>query len=442
MLAPEHPKVFISYSHDSREHMDRVLTLSDRLRADGIDCHLDQYEESPPEGWPRWMLNQIQDADVVLVVCTEHYERRFRGREARGRGLGAQWEGAIITQELYEAEAHNTMFIPVLFCPDHSAYIPIVLRGATYYNLHTEDGYAALYRRLTNQPLIQKPALGSIRPMPPLARKHPPQEKPFSVSRTGTPQEDAERVAANQPFEPEMILIPAGEFLMGSDPRKDQYAQDDEQPQGILYLPDFYLAKTPVTNGQYRAFVTATDYHPQEPLRSRGLPGDKEDHPVVGVPWYQAVAYCGWLSKMTGRAYSLPSEAEWEKAARGTDGRIYPWGDEWDPKRCNSRESRLLDTTSVEAYLDGASSYGILDLAGNVSEWTRSIWDQYPYVAQDGRERLERLNSFYRRIVFGPPVRRGGSFYEHGRNVRCAVRLRDSTGLRDWDMGFRVVMHP
>jgi TIR domain len=134
-----HPKVFISYSHDSRGHMDRVLTTSDRLRADGIDCHIDQYEVSPSEGWPRWMVNQIEDADFVLVVCTENYERRFRGKGETGKGLGVRWEGAIITQEIYEAETHNTMFIPVLSSPDHSAYIPIVLRGVTCYNLNTKN---------------------------------------------------------------------------------------------------------------------------------------------------------------------------------------------------------------------------------------------------------------------------------------------------------------
>jgi hypothetical protein len=195
MRALEHPKVFISYSHDSQEHGDRVLTLSDRLRSDGIDCHIDQYEVSPPEGWQRWMVNQIEDADFVLVVCTENYERRFRGREERGKGLGAQWEGAIITQELYDAENHNTTFIPVFFSPDHSAYIPIVLHGATYYDLNTEEGYEVLYRRLTNQYLIQKPELGKIRPMPPLARKQPNQETLFSDTRTATPEEDAKRVS-------------------------------------------------------------------------------------------------------------------------------------------------------------------------------------------------------------------------------------------------------
>src|SRR5262245_4929927 len=173
MSTPEHPKVFLSYSHDSPEHLERVLTLADRLRGDGIDCHIDQYEVSPPEGWPRWMVNQIEDADCVLVVCTENYARRFRGKEEPGKGLGAQWEGAIMTQELYDAQVHNTTFIPVFFSPDHAAHIPIVLRGATHYNLHTAEGYEALYRRLTNQPLIQKPGLGKIRPMPPLARQQP-----------------------------------------------------------------------------------------------------------------------------------------------------------------------------------------------------------------------------------------------------------------------------
>ena len=89
----DHPRVFISYSHDSPEHLDRVLVLSDRLRVDGIDCHIDQYEESPPEGWPRWMITQIEEAEFVLVVCTENYERRFRGKEEPGRAGGEMGGG-------------------------------------------------------------------------------------------------------------------------------------------------------------------------------------------------------------------------------------------------------------------------------------------------------------------------------------------------------------
>src|SRR5437667_456356 len=99
-------KVFVSYSHDSDEHRDRVLGLSERLRDDGIETLLDRYVNgTPAEGWPRWMLNQLDDAKFVLVVCTETYYRRFRGHEVPGKGKGADWEGALITQEIYEARS-------------------------------------------------------------------------------------------------------------------------------------------------------------------------------------------------------------------------------------------------------------------------------------------------------------------------------------------------
>jgi hypothetical protein len=113
------------------------------------------------------MISQIEDAEFVLVVCTENYERRFRGREAPGKGLGVRWEGAIITQEIYEAEAKNTVFIPVLLSPHPAADIPIILRSSRYYELYTPEGYHLLYRRVTHQPLIVKPELGLRRPMPP-----------------------------------------------------------------------------------------------------------------------------------------------------------------------------------------------------------------------------------------------------------------------------------
>jgi hypothetical protein len=165
----ENIRVFISYSHDSPQHIDCVWKLSDRLRSHGIDCIIDQYEFSPREGWPRWSMNQIEDSRFVLVVCTEIYHRRVRGKEEPGKGLGAKWEGAIITQELYDSEANNDKFIPVLFSTEDSAHIPVYLRGATRYIL--DDDYDNLYRHLTNQPKRVKPALGERRSMPLLARK-------------------------------------------------------------------------------------------------------------------------------------------------------------------------------------------------------------------------------------------------------------------------------
>ncbi len=162
------PKVFISYSHDTSEHKGRVRDLSDRLRQEGIDSNIDQYEQSPPEGWPRWMERQIEEADFVLVVCTETYERRYRGAEDPGRGLGGSWEGAIVTQHLYEAQANNTRFIPVMFSSSDEVHVPFVLRGATRYRVDTEEGYVRLYRHLTAQPEVRRPELGNRRVLPPL----------------------------------------------------------------------------------------------------------------------------------------------------------------------------------------------------------------------------------------------------------------------------------
>lgn len=107
-------KVFISYSHDSSEHADRVLALADRLVEDGVDCFLDQYEESPPEGWNMWMDRQIRDADFVLMICTEIYYKRVMGEEKPGAGLGVKWEGKLIYQHINQADSQNTRFIPPL----------------------------------------------------------------------------------------------------------------------------------------------------------------------------------------------------------------------------------------------------------------------------------------------------------------------------------------
>ena len=167
-MAPSAPRVFISYSHDSALHRERVLALADRLNAEGLDCHLDQYVEAqPPEnwrGWPLWTRRMVEQADFVLVLCTKAYRHRYEGKEATDRGLGGSWEGAIITQEIYEAHSRNTKFIPIIFEPADAAHIPIELRPFTHYLL--ERDYDKLYRLLTSQPEIDKPPAGEIRVLP------------------------------------------------------------------------------------------------------------------------------------------------------------------------------------------------------------------------------------------------------------------------------------
>ena len=153
--------------------------------------------------------------------------------------------------------------------------------------------------------------------------------------------------------------------------------------------------------------------------------------PVVGVSWYEAYAYCRWLSELTGRDYRLPTEAEWEKAARGADGRLYPWGDVFDASRCNTRASGVDRTTPVGQYSPrGDSLYGCADMVGNVSEWTLSQYKPYPYDADDGRDDL---------VGEAERVTWGGSWHTPAIRARAAARGCNDPFFTDDDLGFRCV---
>ena len=166
------PKVFVSYSHDSDGHKASALNFSDRLRAEGVDCHIDRFYEHapPPEGWPQWCQKRVQHSDFVLVICTQTYNRRFAGEEEHGHGSGATWEGFVITQELYDAQGKNAKFIPVVFGADNFGHIPIVLRSTNRYDVSTEDGFEDLFRHITRQPSTPISRLGALRRLPPLKR--------------------------------------------------------------------------------------------------------------------------------------------------------------------------------------------------------------------------------------------------------------------------------
>jgi len=156
-------RVFISYSHDSTAHMERVLQLANRLRKEGVDAIVDQYEEVPREGWTIWTEKQIRDADYVILCCTKTYLRRVMKEEARGAGLGVCWEANIIYQYLYEDGSQNQRFIPVIIAHDDVRHVPTPLRGFARYEIGTAAGYESLYRRITDQPRTVKPPIGKLR---------------------------------------------------------------------------------------------------------------------------------------------------------------------------------------------------------------------------------------------------------------------------------------
>jgi SEFIR domain len=160
-------KVFISYSHDSDEHRERVLALSERLRKDGLETLLDQYVNgSPKQGWPRWMLDQLDAADSVLVVCTETYYCRFRGHEEPGKGKGVDWEGALITQDMYDRRSQTLKFVPIFLSAAVQDWIPEPLRLVSYYALTSESAYQGLYDFLLEQAGVDPQPVGVLKTKP------------------------------------------------------------------------------------------------------------------------------------------------------------------------------------------------------------------------------------------------------------------------------------
>ncbi len=172
------------------------------------------------------------------------------------------------------------------------------------------------------------------------------------------------------------VEIPAGKFLMGTD---SPQSNEQNQPQHSIYLPAYKIDKYPVTNAQYARFVAATGHRPPSTWINGKIPSGKELHPVTLVSWYDANSYAQWAGRR------LPSEAEWEKAARGIDGRRWPWGNTMEPGRLNTYYN-VGSTTPVTAYPQGASAYEVMDMAGNVSEWTA---DEFlPYIGTSAPQDL------------------------------------------------------
>ncbi len=228
--------------------------------------------------------------------------------------------------------------------------------------------------------------------------------------------------------EPVWVDVPAGEFWMGGE------GKYDGKPVHRVHLERFQIARVPITNIQYLFFVEAVGHTSPRHWMDGRPPRGLESHPVVHVSWSDAIAYCHWLSKVTGKPIALPSEARWEKAARGDrDKREYPWGSGWSGTRCNTGELKLKSTTPVGIFSDSASPYGCLDMAGQVWEWTQSRFEEYPYNSSDGREDLKDEGSVYR-------VLRGGAFYRYCVHARCAFRNWGKSDDAQVGRGFRVIV--
>ncbi|UCH94445.1 MAG: AAA family ATPase [Candidatus Aminicenantes bacterium] len=241
---------------------------------------------------------------------------------------------------------------------------------------------------------------------------------------------------------PPLVRVEAGEFLMGS------MDNNDEKPVRHIYLDTFMIGKYPVTNREFKEFVEDGGYRNKEYWTTEGWQWASENNihepaywhdrkwngpnfPVVGVSWYEADAYARWLSEKTDDLYFLPGEAQWEKAARGPDGFIFPWGNEFDKMKCNSGIGDLYRTSPVGIFNDGESPYGCQDMAGNVGEWCADWYGEEYYRESPSKSPTGPTSGAYR-------VYRGGGWLAQVFHCRAMHRGALKPGTRDTTVGFRL----
>jgi len=422
-------RVFLCHSSGDKL---TVRELYQKLSAEGwIDVWLDEEKLIPGQDWSYEIEKALDQSDAVIVTLS----------------TGSVTKEGYVQKELRFVldialeKPEGTIFILPLRLDDCER--PRRLRPIESVDYFPPESRELAYARLQSSLEMRARALGIVTET---AKSKPTHVKTIQEGSEAESKSEIFQVKQQSiiKFAPgghviytfgkmEFVEVPAGKFMMGGG--SQDAPSDDEKPQHTVDIPhDYFMARFPVTNAQYAAYVnTKGIIHPVSGWEK------KRDHPVANVSWSDAMAYCQWLNDLrrnelpSGVVLRLPTEAEWEKAARGTDGFIYPWGNTFDKNKCNTDEGGKNDTTSVGAYSpQGDSPYGAADMVGNVWEWTHSLFEKYPYEADDGRED---------EIISSDHVQRGGSFIGTDQFARSASRYRGYASFLDF-VGFRVVIAP
>ena len=350
----------------------------------------------------------------------KHWETQLKELDASLNGVGRTHLMGIYEQlDLYDRIRDNISKLTAILS-DMNTLTPEMHRDSDF-----SDLYAAIEKRIKENPVVSTaPSVETLQPG--ISAKPPGLEATMDIEY----------------FEPETILIPAGPFLMGSPEGSGTVA--NESPQHTVKLPAYRIGKYPVTNSQYEEFVREKHISVASETGWNGqrVPPGLENHPVAGVTWYEALAYCQWLSEKTGRSYSLPNEAQWEKACRGENGFLYPWGNDLEAGRSNHGYESIA---AKDAY-PAQNEFGCFDMVGNVRQWTCSLWGEkrsqpdarYLYPWKDDQRNSISANRQIRRVV------RGSSMRDAVTMLRCSARsgqLPEDPGLLGLRHGFRVVIN-
>jgi formylglycine-generating enzyme required for sulfatase activity len=438
-------KLFISYRRDDTQ--DITGRLYDRLAAHFGKASIFMDVDSIQLGadFRQILTDAVAACDVALVIIG----RQWLTIADAGGARRLENPSDFVRIEVEAALARNIPVVPILTqgAPmPHERDLPKTLAQLAYRHgmdvrsdQHFTDDVEQLIRRL--QPLMDPAPVAPTAPPPP---RYPLPDVPARLASLGLRGVNRNGAPA---IIPPLISIPAGPFLMGSDKRQDQNALDNEHPQQQVQVAAFQIATYPVTVAEYALAVRAGAVREPKPTYNEvtwAIQLQRLDHPVVNVSWQDANAYIAWLNSIegiNGPGWRLPTEAEWEKAARWDPqrqvSRLYPYGDTFDKDRCNTAESGIKTTTPVGSYpatdarRSGASPYSIEDMAGNVWEWTSSLYKPYPYIQGDGRE--DQKSTENRAL-------RGGSWLSYARNARAAYRYGNGPGNFSISIGFRLVL--
>ena len=424
------PRIFVSHSHQDNTYCREYVN---GLRTQGCDVWYDEHNL----GW-----GALRPTIEREMPQREHFVAIFSPA-----AVGSEWVNAEIdaAMELLREGTMRTL----TFVVAEQCVVPLLLRR--WKRIEQPGGAPVSIAEAVNRTLlIVSPAADPPQPQPRVATPPAPQPPKPSYPLPDIPARLANlgyrgvNRAGAPAILPPLVSVAAGSFLMGTDKTRDKAASDNETPQHRVELAAYQIGKYPVTVAEYALAVRAGAV--REPPTFAGVTWQSQlqhpDHPVVCVSWQDAQKYLVWLREATGQPdWRLPSEAQWEKAARWDAARgasrIYPWGDSFDTKRCNTLESGIGTTTPIGSYpasdaqRSGASPCGAEDLAGNVWEWTNSVRKPYPYTPSDGREAVNSTGNI---------TLRGGSWYYVARYARAAYRVAVRPDLISFNVGFRLVV--